>query len=298
LASAFGCSVEDLFGGDDRLVETEIWAWAPTADPCSYWCAEVGGRKLRYQTEVTVAGMLPHDGVLARGELRTSREMNPTRTLIMASCDPTAGLISSEYERVTGFRLLPLHRSSRAALELLRDGLVHVAGIHLSAADNRSGNARAAKAILGTGFALLRFATWEEGLAVHPSTSWSSVNAIVRANLRWVGREAGAGARQCQDEILGNRQPRHSAKDHRGIAEAIRNGWADVGVCLRLVSEQAGLRFMHVRNEAYDLCFPVSLETDIRLKKLIEVLRSAAMRRLFGSVPGYAFSRAIESRGI
>jgi hypothetical protein len=149
----------------------------------------------RYPTEVTVAGMLPDDGVLDRGELRLSREGNPPRTLIMASCDPAAGLIASEC-------LLPLHRSSREALQLLRHGLVHVAGIHLSAAENRSGNARAAREILGNGFSLLRFATWDEGLAVHPSTSCSSVNAVVRANLRWVGREPGAGAPQCQDEIF------------------------------------------------------------------------------------------------
>jgi molybdate-binding protein/DNA-binding XRE family transcriptional regulator len=295
LAKAFGCRVEDLFGGDVRVVESESWAWAPTADPCSYWCAEVGGRTLRYPTEVTVAGMLPHDGVIDRGEPRLSREANPARTLVMASCDPAAGLIASEYQRVTGFRLLPLHRSSREALQLLRQGLVHVAGIHLAATRDRSGNARAAKDVLGNGFSLLRFATWDEGLAVQASTSRSSVNGIVRANLRWVGREPGAGARQCQDELLGKRQPRRRAKDHRGVAEAIRCGWADIGVCLRLVSEQAGLRFIHVRNEAYDLCFPASLPSDIRLKKLIEVLRSAALRQLFESVPGYELSRAIES---
>jgi molybdate-binding protein/transcriptional regulator with XRE-family HTH domain len=298
LAKAFGCRVEDLFGSADDAVETETWAWEPLADPCGYWRAEVGGRILRFPTEVTVAGMLPHDGVVNRGEPVQASEFNPGRTLVMASCDPAASLIASEYERATGFRLLPLHRSSHEALELLRQGLVHVAGIHLATAKNDSGNARAAKNVLGGGFSLLRFATWDEGLAVQPSTSRSSVNAIVRANLRWVGRESGAGARQCQDEILGNRQPRRQAKDHRGVAEAIRCGWADVGVCLRLVSEQAGLRFIHIRNEAYELCYPASLKSDVRLKKLVDVLRSHALRRHFESVPGYELSRTIEHREI
>jgi putative molybdopterin biosynthesis protein len=92
--------------------------------------------------------------------------------------------------------------------------------------------------------------------------------------------------------------PRRFAKDHRGVAEAIRCGWADVGVCLRLVSEQAGLRFIHIRNEAYDLCFPTSLESDIRLKKLIEVLRSRTFRRLFESLLGYELSETIEASEI
>jgi molybdate-binding protein/DNA-binding XRE family transcriptional regulator len=298
LAKALDCRVEDLFGGDDRLGQSPVWAWAPAADPCSYWSAEVGGRILYYPTEVTVAGMLPHDGVVERGEPRPRSDTKPRPTLVMASCDPAAGLIASEYHRVTSFRFLPLHRSSHEALQLLRQGLVHVAGIHLAAARNESGNVQAAKDVLGGGFSLLRFATWDEGLAVQRSTSRSSVKAIVRADLRWVGREVGAGARQCQDELLGNRQPRRRAKDHRGVAEAIRCGWADVGVCLRLVSEQASLRFIHVRNEAYDLCFAVSLQSDIRLMKLVEVLRSPALRRCFESVPGYEISRTIEAREI
>lgn len=295
VAKAFDCRVEDLFGCDGA--QTETWAWDPIADTQGYWRAEVGGRILRYPTEVTVAGMLPQDGVFDRGETRACSVASPKRTLVMASCDPAAGLIVAEFERTTGFRLLPLHRSSREALQLLRRGLVHLAGIHLAAATNDSGNVRAAKAVLGDGFSLMRLATWDEGLAVQSARS-SSVNAIVRANLRWVGREAGAGARQCQDEIIGNRKLRRCARDHRSVAEAIRCGWADVGVCLRLVTEQAGLRFIHVRDEAYDLCFPVTLQSDIRLKKLVDVMRSPTLRRHFESVPGYELSRTIEYSAI
>jgi molybdate-binding protein/DNA-binding XRE family transcriptional regulator len=297
LAKAFGCTVEDIFGQASEMSAKESWAWSPTSDPCRFWRASIAGRTVRYPAENTVAGMLPHDGVLIRGETQIVRDVVPEKTLVMASCDPAAALLASGYEHAAGFRLLPLHRSSRDALNLLRDGQVHVAGIHLATTKNESGNARAAKAVLGNGFSLLRFAIWDEGIAVQPSVSKSSVNAVVRSNLRWIGREPGAGARQCQDELLGDRrEPRRTAKDHRGVAEAIRCGWADVGVCLRLVCEQAGLRFVHVRNEAYDLCFSASLESDIRLKKLIEVLRSTPIRRLFQSLPGYELAQTIETR--
>jgi molybdate-binding protein/DNA-binding XRE family transcriptional regulator len=299
LAKAFACKVEELFDADFGRTIDEPWAWLPTCDPCRFWRASIGSQTVRIPCEATVAGMLPHDGVLNRGETQIFRDMIPEKTLVLASCDPAASLLASEYDRATGFRLIPLLRSSRDALNLLRQGLVHVAGIHLATTKNESGNARAAKAVLGNGFSLLRFAIWDEGIAVQPSVSKSSVNAVVRSNLTWIGREPGAGARQCQDEILGNRrEPRRTAKDHRGVAEAIRCGWADVGVCLRLVSEQAGLRFVHVRKEAYDLCFSGSLEFDIRLKKLIEVLRSTPIRRLFESLPGYELAHAIETRGM
>jgi molybdate-binding protein/transcriptional regulator with XRE-family HTH domain len=299
LARVFDCSVEDLFGCDRKSTDPESWVWSPPRDPCRFWRANVGGHDVRIPVENTVAGMLPHDGVWRQGRARIIREAHPEKTLVMASCDPAAGLLALEYERATGLRLIPLQRSSRAALDLLQRGAVHVAGIHLAAADNEIVNARAAKAVLGSGFALLRFATWDEGLAVHPAVSKSSVNALMRANLRWIGREAGAGARQCQDEILGHRPgPRRLAKDHHSVAEAIRCGLADVGVCLRLVSDQAGLRFIHVRDEAYDLCFPESLASDIRLKKLLDVVRSPGLKAQFASLPGYGLSRTLEPRPI
>ena len=86
---------------------------------------------------------------------------------------------------------------------------------------------------------------------------------------------------------------RRIAKDHRGVADAIRCNWADIGVCLRLVAEEAGLKFIKVREEAYDLCFPASLAADPRLSKLIATIRSPAFKALF-PLPGYHLSRAVE----
>jgi molybdate-binding protein len=105
--------------------------------------------------------------------------------------------------------------------------------------------------------------------------------------LQWVGREPGSGARQCLDELLeGRRAPRHVAPDHRSVALAIRCGWADAGVCLRLASDEAGLGFLDLRREAYDLCFPEGLAKDRRLRALVDVVRSSRYRALWGDLPG------------
>jgi molybdate-binding protein/transcriptional regulator with XRE-family HTH domain len=288
LAAALECRVEDLFRLRRPGTGAPAWAWAPRREPCRYWAAEVGGVVRLYPAESIPLGMVPHDGVAHRGTLKEGERIDPERTLVMACCDPAVGLLAVELARTAGLRLLPLQRPSRAALTLLGQGLIHAAGVHLSRSDELEGNAGVIRAELGPGYTLLRVAHWEEGIALAPGLDLSSIGAAVGSDLRWIGREDGSGARQCLDEILaGRRRPRRLAADHRGVAEAVRGGWADAGVCLRLVSEDAGLDFLGVRREAYDLCFPTRWEDDPRLKALVQAVRSPAYRRSLGELPGY-----------
>jgi len=121
----------------------------------------------------------------------------------------------------------------------------------------------------------------------------------VGAHLRWVGRETGSAARQCLDELRAERRPpRLLARDHRGVAEAVRCGWAEVGVCLRLASEEAGLRFLSVRQEDYDLCYAAATEDDPRIRAVISVVRSASYRQAVGTLPGYDTAEAGEVQAI
>jgi molybdate-binding protein len=248
----------------------------------------VGGVVRLYPAESIPLGMVPHDGVARPGALQEGERVDPECTLVMACCDPAVGLLAVELARTAGLRLLAFQRPSRAALTLLGRGLVHAAGVHLSRSDEPGGNAGVIRAELGPGYTLLRVAHWEEGIALAPGLDLSTVGSAVGSGLRWIGRQDGSGAGQCLDEILaGRRRPRRTAADHRGVAEAVRGGWADAGVCLRLVSEEAGLDFLGVRQEAYDLCFPTRWEGDPRLKALVQAVRSTAYRRSLGELPGY-----------
>src|SRR5262245_5146643 len=113
--------------------------------------------------------------------------------------------------------------------------------------------------------------------------STSTVRGLLRNRLTWIGRELGSGARQCLDELLDNRPaPRRIARDHRGVAEAVRCGWADAGVCLRLVADEAGLRFLPVRTEGYDLCYTPAVADDPRVQALVRVIQSREFRQLTG----------------
>jgi molybdate-binding protein/transcriptional regulator with XRE-family HTH domain len=306
LALAFGLRVEDLFALPKPTPAGVSWAWAPLRAPSRFWQAEIGGRTRLYPVEASGLGVVPHDGMAgeAEGEIEIGPlGFDPRNTLVMACCDPAVGLLAEALMRESGIRLVALSRSSGSALELLGKELVHVAGVHLAHASGDDGNARAVRGSLGPGHHLLRAARWMEGVAVGRAHAMGTVGEAVRAGLRWVGREPGSGARQCLDELLAEgprARPRRFklANDHRGVAEAIRAGWADAGVCLRLAGEEAGLDFLSVREEAYDLCVSDAFRDDPRIEALLNVLRSTAYRRLLGGLPGYDSAETGEVRRV
>ncbi len=288
LAAALGCRVEELFRLPRADAEGEGWAWPPLGVPGRYWRAEVGGVARRYPVEPSAGGMVPHDGRIEGGEARARVPADPSRTLVIATCDPAIGLLAAELERSSGFRLLAFGRSSGSALQLLAAGVVHAAGVHLGLGAEADDNAAAALAAAGRGSRLLRMARWDEGICAAPTLRLGSVRQALDGRRRWVGREAGSGARRCLDALLeGRKPPRHNASDHRGVAQAIRSGWAELGVCHRLAAEEAGLDFLEVRQEDHDLCLAANSERDPRIRALIEAVRSATYRQAVADLAGF-----------
>ncbi|MES2793535.1 MAG: substrate-binding domain-containing protein [Planctomycetota bacterium] len=291
LAAALECRVDDLFALAKAEPPADEWAWEPSQDPCRFWRAEIGRRHLLYPAESGSVGVVAHDGVLSRGQLQPQNAQNASDTLVMACCDPAVGLLVRELAATLRVRLLVLKRSSSEALRLLAAGLVHLAGVHLASAEQSGGNAAIIRERLGTGYRLLKMARWEEGLALGPGSGITTVQGAVEgrsSKQNWVGREVGSGARQCLDELFDGRPaPKKIARDHAGVAEAIRCGWADVGVCLKLTAEEAGLEFLSVRQESYDICYRAEFEPDPRFQALLTVCRSPSFRKLLGELPGY-----------
>lgn len=286
LAAAFCCRVEDLFALADQ--ESPAWAWSPVLQPCRYWRALVGSQQRLYPVEASPLGTVPHDGVWRGGQLQDQPFADPAQTLVVACCDPAVGLLASEFARQTSYRMLVLPRGSRVSLELLAKGLVHAAGMHLGTAGRPDGNRLLAQNMLGEDFVLLRITDWEEGLALAPGLSRQGVDALLKGNLHWVGRETGSGARQVLDELSEGRiSPEHLARDHRSVAQTIRNGFAHAGVSVKLVCEEEGIDFLSVRSEAYELCMLKSSLNDPRIQALLTVVKSTSYRRLLAELPGY-----------
>jgi putative molybdopterin biosynthesis protein len=298
LAQAFGTTVEALFGVQPAQGSgAPQFAWQPVAFPCRYWAAEIRGRTWLFPVENGPRGGLPHDGVAQGADVADTRFPGANRTLVVAGCDPAAGLLAASYRRQGDFRMLVLSRSSAEAMALLEQGLVHAAGIHWADPDAKESNAGAVArwqhgrdelVIPQRDLQLIRIADWEEGLATSPAAHLRTLQAVSQSKLRWIGRLSGAGARRWQDRVRGSRPaPRNVARDHRGVVEAIRSGWADVGISTRLASEEGQLGFLPLGREPYDLCFARDQAAEPRHVALVQAIRSRQYRRILADLPGY-----------
>lgn len=292
LAAALQTSVEALFDGAPVRAEP-VWAAPPGEIPCRFWAADVAGRTVLYPVEAASGLPQRQDDVWRKSKAAAPQVDVARRTLVLATCDPAAGYLAAEYARQTPFRMVVLRRSSRDALDLVQRGLVHVGGIHFAESGSTRGNEHIlAQDNPSLDVQLLPLATWEEGVAYAAGLRLRTAKQATHAPLRWIGRREGAGARRCQDEILGNRRaPRHVASDHADVVASIRTGFADAGICVRLVAAESSVNFLTVCKEDYDLCFPQSYADDPRVTALIAVVRSATYRETIAELPGYALRR-------
>lgn len=328
LAEIFDCKVEDIFclsrdkkfSGDEE--NFPVWAWEPRTSSTNVdtysrlWRARVSGRVIIYPAEPTLAGILAHDGYMRDDEIRWAGDDKDNRgidtsdldrLLVIAGCDPAVGLLANEclsqyYHNKNSIRLLPITRSSRQALQMLAEGLVHMAGVHLADSIHKSDNQTVVRKILGAGYRLLRITKWEEGLALDPAQKCNSINAAInKIQLKkWIAREPGSGARKCMDQLFIDnsklaisdiddnlRESFKVAGDHYSVVEAIRRGWGQAGVCVKLPAVEAGLDFLTVQTENYDLCYHAGFENDPRFKHILNIIRSVGYRQKLGELPGY-----------
>ncbi|MBX3467353.1 MAG: helix-turn-helix domain-containing protein [Planctomycetes bacterium] len=284
LGAALGLAVEELFV--PAGAPAPAWAWPPRLEAgARFWRADVGGCDLLFPVEPTPLGTLAHDGVAPA----PPRAGGP-RTVVVAGCDPAVGVLAAAVARAAGVRVLALTRPSGRALELLAQGRVHLAGVHLG--DNARA-ARRARRRAGAGPWPADVARWE-ARACRGARRAGADGPRGAARAAALGRpRGGSGARRLVERLS---RPRaraltgglgRAARDHAGVAEAIRCGWAQLGPCVRLAAEQAGLDFLPVERQAYDLCTTAALRDDPAVAAVLEALAAAPLRRLLGELPGY-----------
>ncbi len=305
LARALGCSVDDLFGLSGGATLRAIWAGADAAATARVVVGRVGDARVAHPV---TAESHAADGLLAAppdrdGGVDVRLLADPhdlDHNVLIAGCAPLLGVLAERLgRRHADARATWLPHDSATALDLLARGHVHLAGVHL--AESVDGHARLASAALreraGT---LIHLARWRQGLLVAPGNPLGVRAAadLLRPDVRCALRSPGAGAQALLTRLLraagadAPATPGPVAADHTDVARLVRWGVVDVGVGIEAAALAAGLDFVPLTEERFDLVAARATIDEGPVARLLDLIDRPTFRDEAGCFPGYDLSAA------
>jgi len=322
LASVLNCQVEDLFCliATGEVVQGE-WISGLHSESLAH-NARVKivrvGERLIVRTVASLGDVLnyaiPADGLVVdfAESRKTEKGLRPVQVQLLrdrrlieqeiavAGCDP-AVFLAGEYVRrhtntaaVVGWTM-----GSGAALDALKRGEVHIAGIHI--VDSKSGESNlpyVKQHLKGYEVNVITFASWEEGLIVRAGNPLGirAVSDLARRDVQIVNREARSGARILLDQKLAAAgSASHQIKgydrlasSHFHVARLISEGQADAGVGVRFAANYYGLDFIPIQDARYDLVVPKAyLTSHPVLQTFFETIVTRQFRNEIQAIGGY-----------
>lgn len=323
LAGALHCKVEDLFSListgdliDGHLIRPTAVRRGMLPTP-RVKVALVGdrfivrpmaalGEVLNYT--VPADGLLVDSGTVRRGvketgrvKVRLLRERRAVeQEIAVAGCDP-AIFLAGEYlrRRENAVSVVGWSMGSAAAVDAVKAGEVHIAGLHV--VDAKSGESNIPflrKHLADDQFTVVTFAEWEEGWIVAPGNPKSvhSASDLVRKDVTLVNRESGAGARMLLDRRLAEAGLKPAqihgydrlARSHFEVARLVAEGHADVGIGVRSAALALGADFIPLQAERYDLVIPTALlKANRGLEQFLDTIVSRPFRTEMEALGGY-----------
>jgi putative molybdopterin biosynthesis protein len=279
-----------------RLSERKLYELvAQSAVPCS----KVTGRWLFPKAAL--------DRWVSAGLLMTAPLAQPAPPIVGGSHDPLLEWALRE----SGSGLATLPEGSESGLRRLARGEVVAAAIHLHRieGDDDSANADAVANAPGLhDVVVMAFARREQGLLVAPGNplKLSDIASVAAAGARMASRPNGAGAQLLLLALLARaslafdalnavKPPCPTGPD---IAQAMRTDRADCGIATRAVALSAGLDFIPLTWEHFDLALR---QRDFFLpgpQALFGFLRTAAFRERAEDLQGYDVAETGQVRHI
>jgi len=320
LGAVLGCQVEDLFSllSSGEIIDAEVVGDVPVRNRMRVKVARVDDRLMvrpvadlgdvlnfTVAADGLVLGPAPpapgrkKPGKQVRVELLQDRR-RIDEAIMVAGCDP-AIYLAGEYlrRRQAQASVIEWPMGSVAALEALKRGEVHVAGLHI--VDQKTGESNLPylrKHLKGDGYTVVTFACWEEGLMVRPGNPKGirDVSDVGRKDVTIVNREEGAGARFLLDARLAASgiKPQqvkgytHLAASHLEVARAVSQGLADAGMGVASAARFLHLDFVPIQEERYDLVIPTTyLKNHSGLARLLDTIVSRSFRTEMEALGGY-----------
>ena len=189
----------------------------------------------------------------------------------------------------------PGPRGSVHGLVGLARGTADAAAVHLLDAARGSWNDHLVRgALAGEPVRLVHLWRREQGLVLPPGNP-KGVRGIRDLEGRRVAyRRPGTGSRLLLEHLMLSHgcDPRPElgvvTDSHLGVAAAVASGAAEVGLAVRAVAESAGLEWVHVTSEPFELAIAVGSEPTA--EPLLDCLARPSLQRRLAAMPGYDLS--------
>ena len=310
LARALGSRVEELFPcWDGTELSLSSGPFPLVEGGRRLVLADVRGRLIPYPAErleegsgpfVAADALLPSGGEEGEWTFLSSASVIQ-RSVFFLGCDPGIGLLVERLGDVSRDRLRWISCSSETAAAALGTGQTHLAGCHLPGGEARNNLVLAQEALRGFGGVLIRFAQWEEGIAVAPGNPMGihSAEQLADPRLRFLNRDAGSGSRAFLDDLLrkqglpGNAIPGYerTARSPLAAARAVAYGVADAALTNRACAQAQGVAFVPLGTSEFDWIVPQDQMDHPAVALLLNLLTDSRTRAEFAALPGYDVSQ-------
>lgn len=193
---------------------------------------------------------------------------------------------------------LSIPTGSLEGLVALRQGTAHFSGAHLWDAERDEYNLSYVHYFFpDQKMVLLTLAHRQQGLMVQPGNprQIKDLTDLIRPDITLVNRNTGSGTRLWLEHQLHKLgiidEQVHALPDdvntHTASAEAVRSGKADVGLGLFAAAQKAGLDFIPLFQERFDLIMPTTLLAQPAMQPLLDLLQSSKIRQIIRGLDGY-----------
>ncbi len=202
---------------------------------------------------------------------------------------------------ISGMKVVPVSVGSLDGLIALRQGLADIAACHLF--DSREGEYNVPyirHLFADRDVVVLTLVHREQGLIVPAGNPLgiTSVAGMVECGVRLANRNPGSGTRIWLDSELRSLQADKDAipgydssfMTHAAVAGEVARGSADVALGIRTAAEKAGLDFVPLTRERFDLVIPADRAKQADVEAFISELETRRARRMMGALSGYDVS--------
>jgi putative molybdopterin biosynthesis protein len=208
---------------------------------------------------------------------------------------------------VPGLHVASLPVGSLDGLAALRQGLCHLAGCHLLDVETDEYNLPYVRRFFpDREMLVLTLAERQQGLLVAPGNPLrlKKLEDLGSRPLQFANRQRGSGTRLWLDRNLAQLGIPAAAiigyevefTTHTAVADQVRRRLADCGVGLLAAARQAGLGFIPLFHERFDLVLARASAGLPAIQALLERIHSAGFRRSADALGGYSLDHSGEVR--